>query len=48
MMDWFERIAIEKIKHFISEDAMNIDGLGKSCWKIMEFKFYKNPQIFIN
>ncbi len=24
-----EKIAIEKIKHFISKDAMNIDGLGK-------------------
>ena len=26
------KIAIEKIKHFISKDALNIDGLGKkSC-----------------
>ena len=24
-----EKIAIEKIKHFISKEAMNIDGLGK-------------------
>ena len=24
-----EKMSIEKIKHFISKDAMNIDGLGK-------------------
>ena len=24
-----ERIAIEKIKHFISKESLNIDGLGK-------------------
>ncbi len=33
-----EKIAIEKIKHFISKDAMNIDGLGKKVvenfWKL--------------
>ena len=29
-----EKIAIEKIKHFISKEAMNIDGLGKKLWKI--------------
>ena len=28
-----EKIAIEKIKHFISKDAMNIDGLGKKVVK---------------
>ena len=26
-----EKIAIEKIKHFISKEALNVDGLGKSC-----------------
>ena len=28
-----EKIAIEKIKHFVSKDALNIDGFGKSCRK---------------
>tara|TARA_B100000686_G_C16745631_1_gene949289 strand:- start:331 stop:2022 length:1692 start_codon:yes stop_codon:yes gene_type:complete len=32
-----EKIAIEKIKHFISKDALNIDGFGK---KVVE-KFWK-------
>ena len=32
-----EKIAIEKIKHFISKDALNIDGLGK---KVIE-KFWE-------
>ena len=27
------KIAIEKIKHFISKDALNIDGLGKKLLK---------------
>ena len=39
-----EKIAIEKIKHFVSKDAFNIDGLGKkiveSFWKL---KLIKNP-----
>ena len=39
-----ERISIEKIKHFVSKDAFNIDGLGKkiveSFWKL---KLIKNP-----
>ncbi len=40
-----EKIAIEKIKHFVSKDAFNIDGFGK---KIVEnfykLKFIKLPQ----
>ena len=40
-----ERIAIEKIKHFISKDAMNIDGLGKKVVeKLWNLNFIKNPQ----
>ena len=31
-----EKISIEKIKHFVSKEALNIDGFGK---KIVE-KFY--------
>ena len=34
-----ERIAIEKLKHFISKDALNIDGLGK---KVENFRFKFN------
>jgi DNA ligase (NAD+) len=40
-----EKIAIEKIKHFISKDAFNIDGFGKKIvenfWKL---KLIKLPQ----
>ena len=40
-----EKIAIEKIKHFISKDAFNIDGFGKKIvenfWKI---KLIRLPQ----
>jgi DNA ligase (NAD+) len=40
-----EKIAIEKIKHFVSKDAFNIDGFGKKIvenfWKI---KLVKLPQ----
>ena len=38
-----EKIAIEKIKHFISKEAMNIDGLGKKVvenfWKLNLVRF---------
>jgi len=44
-----EKIAIEKIKHFVSKEAFNIDGLGK---KIVEnfwsLKLIKFPQDIFN
>ena len=44
-----EKIAIEKIKHFVSKEALNIDGLGK---KIVEnfwnLKLIKFPQDIFN
>ncbi len=40
-----EKIEIEKIKHFISKDALNIDGLGKKVVeKFWELKLIKKPQ----
>ncbi len=40
-----EKIAIEKIKHFVSKDALNIDGLGKKVVeKFMEHSFIRYPQ----
>ena len=40
-----EKIAIEKIKHFISKDALNIEGLGKKVIeKFWDLKFVKQPQ----
>ena len=44
-----EKIAIEKIKHFVSKEAFNIEGFGK---KIVENFWYKNliklPQDIFN
>ena len=44
-----EKIAIEKIKHFVSKDAFNIDGFGKKIvenfWNI---KLIKLPQDIFN
>ncbi len=39
-----EKIAIEKIKHFVSKEAFNIEGLGKKVVeKFWELKFIKLP-----
>ncbi len=44
-----EKIAIERIKHFISKDAMNIDGLGKKVVeKFWDLEFIKLPQDIYN
>ena len=44
-----EKIAIEKLKHFVSKEALNIDGLGK---KIVEtfwnLKLIRYPQDIFN
>ncbi len=40
-----EKIAIEKIKHFVSKDALNIDGLGKKVVEnFWEQNFIRYPQ----
>ena len=40
-----DKIAIEKIKHFISKEAMNIDGLGKRVVeKFWDLSFIRLPQ----
>ncbi len=40
-----EKIAMENIKHFVSKDALNIDGLGKKVVeKFWELKIIKYPQ----
>jgi len=40
-----EKIAIEKIKHFVSKDAFNIDGFGKKIVEnFWEIKLIKLPQ----
>ena len=34
-----EKVAIEKIKHFVSKEAFNIEGFGKKdCRKLLESK----------
>ena len=38
-------MSIEKLKHFISKDALNIDGLGKKVVeKFWDLKFIRFPQ----
>jgi DNA ligase (NAD+) len=40
-----EKIAIEKIKHFISKEALNIDGLGKKVVeKFWDLKLINSPE----
>ncbi len=44
-----ERIAIEKIKHFISKEALNIEGLGKKVVEnFWELNLIKKPQDIFN
>ncbi len=44
-----EKIAVEKIKHFISKDALNIDGLGKKVVeKFWDLNFIRFPQDIFN
>ena len=44
-----ERIAIEKIKHFISKEAINIDGLGKKVVeKFWQLELIRKPQDIFN
>ena len=44
-----ERISIEKLKHFISKEALNIDGLGKKVIeKFWDLNLIKKPQDIFN
>jgi len=44
-----EKIAVEKIKHFISKDALNIDGLGKKVIeKFWELNLIRLPHHIFN
>ena len=44
-----DRIAVEKIKHFISKEALNIDGLGKKVVeKFWDLGLIKKPQDIFN
>ena len=44
-----EKISIEKIKHFISKDALNVDGLGKKVVEnFWELKLIRYPQDIFN
>jgi DNA ligase (NAD+) len=40
-----EKVAIEKIKHFVSKEAFNIDGFGKKIVeKFWDLKLVRYPQ----
>jgi len=40
-----EKVSIEKLKHFVSKEALNIDGLGKKIIEnLYKLKFIKLPQ----
>ena len=44
-----EKMAVEKIKHFISKEAINIDGLGKKVVeKFWDLKLIRFPQDIFN
>ncbi len=44
-----EKISIEKLKHFVSKDALNIEGLGKKVVKkFWDLKFIKLPDDIFN
>ena len=44
-----EKISIEKLKHFVSKDALNIEGLGKKVIeKFWNLKFIKLPDDIFN
>jgi len=44
-----EKIAIEKIKHFVSKESLNIDGFGKKVVeKFWELKLIRLPQDIFN
>ena len=44
-----EKIAVEKIKHFISKEALNIDGFGKKVVeKFWDLKLLNKPQDIFN
>ncbi len=44
-----EKISVEKLKHFVSKDALNIEGLGKKVIeKFWDLKFIKYPNDIFN
>ena len=42
-----DKISIEKLKHFVSKEALNIDGFGKKIVENFEFKFIKTASRYI-